>query len=50
LNITDPLIITVTGKAFFDIGHDSKDGSSRRKYLFRFAVGIHPVMKLEVAD
>jgi hypothetical protein len=51
LNITDPPIITVTGKAFFDIGHDPKDGSNRRKYLFCFAVWeIHPVMKLEVAD
>ena len=30
LNITQPPIITVTGKAFFDIGHTPADQSNRR--------------------
>jgi hypothetical protein len=33
LNVTDPPVITVIGKAFFDIGHAPKDQSNRRKYL-----------------
>jgi len=49
LNVTDPLIITVIGKAYFDIGHAPKDQSNRRKYLPGYAAWeIHPVMKIEV--
>jgi hypothetical protein len=49
LNVTDPPIITVIGKAYFDVGHAPKDQSNRRKYLPGYAAWeIHPVMKLEV--
>src|SRR5207247_7957428 len=50
LNITDPPIITVTGKAFFDVGHSLKDQkSNRRSHLPGYAAWeIHPVIKLEV--
>ena len=49
LNVTDPPIITVIGKTFFDIGHPPKDQSNRRKYLPGYAAWeIHPVMKLTV--
>jgi len=33
LNVTDPPIITVVGKAFWDVGHAPKDQSNRRKRL-----------------
>jgi hypothetical protein len=49
LNVTDPPIITVIGKAYFDVGHAPKDQSNRRKYFPGYAAWeIHPVMKLEV--
>jgi hypothetical protein len=49
LNVTNPPIITVVGKAFWDIGHAPKDQSNRRKYSPGYAVWeIHPVMKLDV--
>jgi hypothetical protein len=49
LNITNPPIITVVGKAFFDIGHAPKDQSNRRKRQPGHAAWeIHPVMKLTV--
>jgi hypothetical protein len=42
-------IITVIGKAFWDVGHAPKDQSNRRKYMPDYAVWeIHPVMKLDV--
>src|SRR5215475_14645758 len=42
-------IITVIGKAFWDVGHAPKDQSNRRKYRLDYAVWeIHPVMKLDV--
>jgi hypothetical protein len=42
-------IITVIGKAYWDVGHAPKDQSNRRKYMPDYAVWeIHPVMKLEV--
>jgi len=49
LNVTNPPIITVVGKAFFDIGHSLKDQSqNRRRNLPGYAArGIHPVMKIE---
>ena len=48
LNVADPPIVTVVGKAFFDVGHAPKDQSNRRKYLPGYAAWeIHPVMTLE---
>jgi hypothetical protein len=50
LNITDPPIITVVGRAFFDVGHAPKGQSNRRSYLPGYAAWeIHPVMTLEYA-
>jgi hypothetical protein len=44
-----PPIITVVGKAFFDIGHAPADHSNRRTDLQGYAAWeIHPVMKLTV--
>jgi hypothetical protein len=44
-------IITVIGKAFWDVGHAPKDQSNRRKYMPDYAVWeIHPVMKMEVVQ
>ena len=41
--------ITVTGKAFYDIGHAPADHSNRRSTPKNYAVWeIHPVMKTEV--
>jgi len=49
LTINEAPIITVIGKAFWDIGHAPKDQSNRRKYLPDYAAWeIHPVMKLNV--
>ena len=49
LNITDPPIITVIGKVFFDVGHSLKNqASNRRKNLLGYAAWqIQPVMKIE---
>jgi hypothetical protein len=48
LNVANPPIITVIGKAFWDIGHARKDQSNRRKRLPQYAVWeIHPVMALQ---
>jgi hypothetical protein len=48
LKMREPHVITVVGKAFFDIGHAPKDQSNRRKYLPGYAAWeIHPVMTLE---
>jgi hypothetical protein len=42
-------IITVTGKAFFDVQHVSADNSNRRPKPKKYAVWeIHPVMALNV--
>jgi hypothetical protein len=42
-------IVTMVGKAFWDIGHAPRDGLNRRKRLPDYAVWeIHPVMKLDV--
>jgi hypothetical protein len=39
-------IITVTGKAYWDVGHAPKDQSNRRNHLPGYAAReIHPVMK-----
>jgi hypothetical protein len=49
LTVTDPPVITVIGKAYFDVSHAPKDQSNRRKYLPDYAVWeIHPVMSLEI--
>ena len=49
LKFSKPLIITVVGKAFFDIGHAPADHSNRRTDLQGYAAWeIHPVMKLDV--
>ena len=49
LKIGEPHVITVTGKAFYDIGHAPADHSNRRSTPKGYAVWeIHPVMKMEV--
>jgi hypothetical protein len=49
LTIDQTPVVTVIGKAFWDIGHAPKDGSNRRKRLPDYAVWeIHPAMKLTV--
>jgi hypothetical protein len=49
--IHEPHVITVTGKAFYDIGHAPADHSNRRTTPKDYAVWeIHPVMKLEVVQ
>jgi hypothetical protein len=47
LKVAQPPIITVIGKAFFDIGHAPADHSNRRTDVQGYAAWeIHPVMKL----
>jgi hypothetical protein len=49
LELRESHIITVTGQAFFDVGHSSADNSNRRTKPKKFAVWeIHPVMALHV--
>jgi hypothetical protein len=49
LKIHEPHVITVIGKAFYDIGHASADHSNRRTTPKDYAVWeIHPVMKMDV--
>jgi hypothetical protein len=49
LKIREPHVITVTGKAFYDIGHAPADHSNRRSKPEGYAVWeIHPVMALHV--
>jgi hypothetical protein len=49
LTVPNPPIITVIGKAYWDVGHAPKDQSNRRKYQPGYAAWeIHPVMKLNV--
>jgi hypothetical protein len=49
LKIREPHVITVTGKAFYDIGHAPADHSNRRSTPKGYAVWeIHPVMQMEV--
>jgi hypothetical protein len=48
--ISKAQVITVVGKAFFDISHAPKDHSNRRTDLAGNAVSeIHPVMRLTVS-
>jgi hypothetical protein len=49
LEIRESHVITVTGKAFFDVGHASPDHANRRPKSKKYAVWeIHPVMALHV--
>jgi hypothetical protein len=49
LKIREPRVITVTVKAFYDIGHAPADHSNRRTTPKDYAVWeIHPVMALQV--
>jgi hypothetical protein len=49
LKLSQPVVVTVIGKAFFDIGHAPADHSNRRTDLQGYAAWeIHPVMKLDV--
>ena len=51
LKLTQPPVITVIGKAFFDIGHAPADQSNRRSHHPGYAAWeIHPVMKIAVND
>jgi hypothetical protein len=51
LKISEPHIVTVTGKAYYDIAHAPADHSNRRHSPKDYAVWeIHPVMKLEVVQ
>ena len=49
LTINKAPIVTVIGKAFFDLGHAPKDQSNRRSHQSGYAAWeIHPVMKIDV--
>jgi hypothetical protein len=49
LKIREPHVITVTGKAFYDVAHAPADHSNRRSKPEGYAVWeIHPVMALRV--
>jgi hypothetical protein len=49
LEMRESHIITVTGQAFFDVGHASPDHSNRRTKPKKYSVWeIHPVMALHV--
>jgi hypothetical protein len=51
LTTTEAPIVTVIGKAFFDIRHAPKDQSNRRKTLPQYAVlETHPVMAFHVVE
>ena len=49
LNIANPPVITVVGKAFFDTDHAlQKQFNRRKRQPYHAAWEIHPVMKLDV--
>jgi hypothetical protein len=49
LKLIEAPIITVTGKAYWNVGHAPKDQSNKRSHLPDYAAWeIHPVMKLTV--
>jgi hypothetical protein len=51
LKVREPHVITVTGKAFYDIGHAPADHSNRRSKPQGYAAWeIHPVMALQVVQ
>jgi hypothetical protein len=48
LKIGEQHVVTVTGKAFYDIAHAPADHPNRRHWPKDYAVWeIHPVMKIE---
>jgi hypothetical protein len=48
LKIANPPVVTIVGKAFWDIGHAPKDQSNRRSHQPGYAAWeIHPVMKID---
>ena len=51
VTLNEAPIVTVVGKAFWDIGHAPKNQSNRRKNLPGYVVWeIHPVMTLQIVD
>jgi hypothetical protein len=52
LTLNQTPVVTVTGRAFFDVGHSLKDQKlNRRSHLPDYAAfEIHPVMKIHVVD
>lgn len=51
LRIREPHVITVTGKAFYDVAHAPADHSNRRSKPEGYAVWeIHPIMALHVVQ
>jgi len=49
LKIANPPVVTIVGKAFWDVGHAAKDQSNRKSHQPGHAAWeIHPVMKLDV--
>lgn len=51
LRISEPHVVTVIGKAYYDIGHAPADHSNRIRTPKDYTVWeIHPVMKLEVVQ
>jgi hypothetical protein len=51
LKLREPHVITVIGKAFYDVGHAPADHSNRRSKPEGYAVWeIHPVMALHVVQ
>ena len=51
LKIANPPVVTIAGKAFWDIGNAPKDQSNRRSHQPGYAAWeIHPVMKLDVVE
>ena len=51
LKIANPLVVTIVGKAFWNIGQAAKDQSNRRSHQPGYAAWeIHPVMKLDVVE
>jgi hypothetical protein len=49
LRLREPHVITVTGKAFYDVAHTPADHSDRRSKLEGYAaLEIHPVMALHI--
>jgi hypothetical protein len=49
LEIREPHVVTVTGKAFFDVDHAPADHSNRRTKPKKYSVWeIHPIMALQV--
>jgi hypothetical protein len=51
LKIANPPVVTIVGKAFFDLGHAPKDQSTRRSHQPGYAAWeIHPAMALHVVQ